>query len=376
MIQQFYLDMFRRLHRRGLTAYRAGDWRKARADLLRSAEMLYKLAAGSSGPLRQARKEKAGKILGLAKSIEPKGTPQPRPKQRLPVGEEDASREGGEKWIVTDVPEVRMEDVAGLEDVKATIRRRVVYPFQHPEVAKKYRKRAGGGVLLYGPPGTGKTMIAKAVANEVSATFFSVKCSDIMSKWVGEAEQNLKGLFEAARQRERSVVFMDETEAIVAKRGSGSTVMDRVIPEFLSQVDGLQGQEGGLLLLGATNRPWDMDEAALRPGRFDELIYVPLPDLEARREIVAVALAGIPLAEEVDVNGIALDTEGLSGADLVALCEAMKDAPYEREIRSGAPQRVEPEDVGEALSGLRPSVTKAQLAKYRKFRDGRWWRTR
>lgn len=371
MIQQFYLDTFQRLYKRGLDAYRRGDLKRARADLLRSAEMLLKLAAGSAGRLRAARKAKAHQILELAKSIDPKGEPRKKVKRPMQVGEGQEAEEGGEKWIVATVPDVRMADVAGLEDVKAAIRKRVIYPFQHPEVTKKYRKQAGGGVLLYGPPGTGKTMIAKAIANEVGATFFSVRCSDIMSKWVGEAEQNLKRLFDTAREQARAVVFLDETEAIVARRGGGSTVMNRVIPEFLSQVDGLQGQASGLLLLGATNRPWDMDEAALRPGRFDELIFVPLPDLVARRQILADALAGIPLAEEIDIDALASETEGHSGADLVALCEVAKDAPYEREINSGSPQQMEVGDVTAAFDRVRPSVSKSQLARYRKFQQGR-----
>jgi transitional endoplasmic reticulum ATPase len=264
-----------------------------------------------------------------------------------------------------------MDDVAGLEEVKAAIRKRVIYPFQHPEVTRKYRKQAGGGVLLYGPPGTGKTMIAKAIASEVDATFFSVKCSDVMSKWVGQAERNVSRLFEAARGRERAVVFLDETEAIVAKRGGDSTVMNRVIPEFLAQVDGLEGRPGGPLLLGATNRPWDMDDAALRPGRFGELIYVPLPDVVARRQIVAAALKGILLAEQIDVGAIAAQAEGYSGADSVALCEAAKDGPYEREIDSGLPQRLEVADLADAFRRVRPSVSPAQLRRYEKFQQTR-----
>ncbi|MDP6381412.1 MAG: ATP-binding protein, partial [Phycisphaerae bacterium] len=214
MIHQFYLDTFQRLYKRGLDAYRKGEMQRARRDLLRSAEMLLKLAAGSEGELRRTRKAKARQILELAKSIDPKAPAKPSGTPRVAVREGESTEAAAEKWIVSTVPDVRMEDVAGLEDVKATIRKRVIYPFQHPEITRKYRKRSGGGVLLYGPPGTGKTMIAKAIAAEVDATFFSVKCSDVMSKWVGEAERNLKKLFAAASEHPRAVVFMDETEAI------------------------------------------------------------------------------------------------------------------------------------------------------------------
>ena len=144
--------------------------------------------------------------------------------------------------------------------------------------------------------------------------------------------------------------------------------MNRVIPEFLAQVDGLQGRHGGLLLLGATNRPWDMDEAALRPGRFDELIYVPLPDFKARLQIIAGALEGIPLAEDFSMEAIAKASDGFSGADCVALCEAAKDEPYEREISSAVSQRLEVDDINTAMKRVHPSISRAQLSRYDKFR--------
>jgi len=374
MDQGFYLDVFRRYYQRGLAAHQKGDAAAARAALLKAAEVLYKLAAESAGELRSARKAKARKILDLAKSLDPKAPAAvagPGGKRKAPAEGDASAEDPAARWVVSEKPDVGMDDVAGLADVKATIRKRVIWPFQHPEVTAKYRKRAGGGVLLYGPPGTGKTMIAKAVAAEVDATFFSVRCSDVMSKWVGEAEQNLQKLFDAARQHERAVIFLDEAEAIVAKRGSGSTVMDRVIPEFLAQVDGMGGRHGGLLLLGATNRPWDMDDAALRPGRFGELIYVPLPDEPARRKIIASVLAGIPLAQDVDPAGLAGRTEGYSGADCVAVCEAAKDAPYEREIDTAQPQVLEAADIEAALARVRPSVTAGQLRRYERFEKTR-----
>jgi SpoVK/Ycf46/Vps4 family AAA+-type ATPase len=376
MDQGFYVDIFERYYKRGLEAHKAGRGDEARRALLKAAEVLYKLAgAAPEGPLREARKSKAAGIVALAKSIDvapgaagTRGARSAAAEAGKPAVAGPAADEGGARWIIAERPDVSMADVAGLEEVKGVIRKRVIYPFQHPEVTRKYRKQAGGGVLLYGPPGTGKTMIAKAIANEVDATFFSVRCSDIMSKWVGEAEQNIKALFEAARQHPRVVAFLDETEAIVSRRGGGSTVMDRVIPEFLSQVDGVTGRHGGLLLLGATNRPWDMDDAALRPGRFGELVYIPLPDLPARRQMLAAALKGIPLAEEVDFDAAAAGTEGLSGADIVGLCERAKDAPYEREISTRLPQRLEVEDLQAAIAATRPSVTRSQLARYEKFR--------
>jgi len=382
--QQLLLDSYERYYKRGITAHEQGDAATAKKSLLKASESLFKLARNSPPQLRDMRLEKAGKVLKLAQSIKVDASSQDKPAAASSAGSSQAKGRGADdkraasadgdaedsaSFLVAEVPDVAMTDVAGLEDVKAVIRKRVVYPFQHPEVTARYKKQAGGGILLYGPPGTGKTMIAKAIANEVDATFFSVKCSDIMSKWVGEAEANLSKLFNAARQHERAVVFMDETEAIVAKRGGDSTVMNRVIPEFLAQVDGVTGQHQGLLLLGATNRPWDMDEAALRTGRFGELIYVPLPDAPARRAIIGYRLEGLPLGDDIDLDLLAEKTAGLSGADLVGLCEIAKDAPYEREIETGVPQSLDMADVDAALQRVRPSVPPSLLKRYEKFRD-------
>jgi len=356
-----------------MAAHKAGRWAEARENLLKAAEYLLRVAQASEGDMRTRRMENAQKLLALAKSIDP------TKKERVPeTGKggqpfEKGTEEGedAKRWIVTKKPGIRFDDVAGLEDVKEVIRRRVIYPFQHPDITKRYKKKAGGGVLLYGPPGTGKTMIAKAIATELDATFFSVKCSDIMSKWVGEAEQNLKKLFDAARAVERAVVFMDETEAIVAKRGGDSTVMNRVIPEFLAQVDGLDTGGSTMLLLGATNRPWDMDEAALRTGRFGELIYIGLPDPPARLWMLRHALEGIPMAEDLDVEDLARRLDGHTGADITGFVERAKDLPYEREIVEGKPSRLEKADLETALANTRRSVTPALLAKYDKWREVR-----
>ena len=364
---RFLLEQYDKHREEGMAAYKAGNGKEARYHLLKAAEYLYRVAARSAGEDRERRKQSAAKLVALAGKVDLLHPPQtlregPRGEAREPL-DEDARR-----WIVTRKPGVKFDDVAGLEDVKAIIRRRVIYPFLHPDITKRYRKKAGGGVLLYGPPGTGKTMIAKAIATELEAAFFSVKCSDIISKWVGEAEKNLQKLFAGARACPRAVIFMDETEAIVARRGGDSTVMNRVIPEFLTQVDGLDTGESTLLLLGATNRPWDMDEAALRTGRFGELIYIGLPDHAARLHMLTQALRDVPIAEDVDLEDLARRLEGCTGADINGLLERAKDRPYEREIQARQESRIEKADVEAALAATKPSVTGAQLARYEKFK--------
>jgi transitional endoplasmic reticulum ATPase len=268
-------------------------------------------------------------------------------------------------------PNIRFNDIAGLHEVKETIRRRILYPFTFPEITSRYKKKAGGGVLLYGPPGTGKTLMAKAVATELDAAFFSVKCSDIMSKWVGEAENNIRELFAEARKAVPSVIFFDETEALIGKRSTDSTVMKRVIPEFLTQVEGVENQKTSLLLLGATNLPWELDEAALRPGRFGELIYIGLPDADARQHILQTGLNGIPQASEIDIVEIVSLTEGYSGADLTGVLDKATDHPYARELSTRKIDQLTMDDIRKTLQMMQPSVSKQQLERYVKFRQTR-----
>ena len=321
------------------------------------------------GDLRESRMQSAQNLLSLAKQLPNVPSSASAVENKLREGE-DAEKKSS-RWVISQKPGVCFDDVAGLHETKEIIRRRILYPFQHPEVTARYNKRIGGGVLMYGPPGTGKTMLAKAIATELDATFFSIKCSDIMSKWVGQAEKNLHDLFAEARSHEVSVIFLDETEAIVAKRGGDSTIMNRVIPEFLAQVDGVDNRESALLLLGATNRPWDMDEAALRPGRFGELVYIGLPDLDARRQILQDYMNEIPMEPDLNLDEIAKLTDGFTGADLVGFIERATDRPYTREVSTGNSDRLTEEDCALALQETQKSVTESMLNRYEKFRENR-----
>ena len=320
------------------------------------------------------RKANAKRLLQMAKTVEREKAG----KRERDTGRRAAPLAAGEdqarppRWLVVDRPDVRFVDVAGLEEAKRAVVRMVIYPFKHPQTADRFRKKAGGGVLLYGPPGTGKSLFARAIAGELqAAAFFSAKCSDIMSKWVGEAEQNIADLFTEARSYGTAVVFIDEIEAIVASRDTNSTVMKRVIPEFLQQWQGLKEEKASLLLVGATNRPWDLDEASLRPGRFDRLVYVGLPDLRARRQILDSNLKGVPMAPEIDLGTIAERLEGYSGADVVAVCERATDAPYEREIATGKQCVLAMDDLISATHEVKPSVSPRMLKRYESFMEER-----
>src|SRR5437762_2822761 len=293
-------DTFERYRQKGLDARRAGQWDSARVYLLEAARAIVELSKQAQGEeLREARRQTASKLLELAKDCETAKQENRRgpifsggPQGRGGSSEKSSESDGGASasdWIVKEKPSLRFDDVAGLDGVKEDIRLRMLYPFEHPELAKKFGINPGGGVLLYGPPGTGKTMLAKATAGEIDATFFRISPADVLSKWVGEAEQNIKKLFDAAGAEQRASIFIDEIEALVpARRDEGSSVMQRVVPQILQGMEGFDKKAGisPILFMGATNVPWQLDPAVLRPGRFDEKVYIPLPDLPARRKML------------------------------------------------------------------------------------------
>jgi transitional endoplasmic reticulum ATPase len=357
---------------RALSAKQPADAR--RELLLASRELLAWAAESGEAEQREARKQKGLKLLEMARRIPDDAPAPPRTAgsgggSNRASGDEpaDETPAAGRRWQVLDKPGIRFDDIAGLQAVKDLIRRRVILPFRNPQLASEYGRKPGGGVLMYGPPGTGKTMMAKAIATELDAPFYNVQCSEVMSKWVGEAEQNLRDLFATARQRLPAVVFFDETESLVARRGGQSTVMNRLIPEFLAQVDGVKEGPAGLLLLGATNRPWDMDPAALRPGRFGEQIYIGLPDQPARRFILGNSLGRVPCEAGICLDDLAARAEGFSGADLQGLVDRIVDPVFEEAMNVGRPVPVRPCDVQRGLDQSRPSVSARELARYEKF---------
>ena len=369
-MSQFHLDQYERNRDQGLDYLKAGQAAQARYHLLTAAKYLLQAATRSEASLRAIRHENALRLRDLAFGIKlpPQATAPGTPAEKGRTDTQDAENLTPEsKWMISEKPNVRFDQIAGLADVKDAINLRVIYPARHPEVAGRFHKKAGGGLLLYGPPGTGKTLIAKAIATELDAQFLNVKSSNVMSQWVGVAERNLAKLFEVARRYPVAVVFLDECEALVGRRGSQSTVMNRVIPEFLSQVDGINPKDGCILLLGATNRPWDMDEAALRTGRFGEKFYVGLPDQAAREQILHLNLDGIPMEEGVDFVALAAKLDGYSGADIAGVCTKATDYPFHRQIRTGAETVVTKDDLERAAREVTRSVSPAMLAKYQQF---------
>ncbi|MFH0981768.1 MAG: ATP-binding protein, partial [Planctomycetota bacterium] len=260
-------ETFERLKGKGLSAYKAGDYAAAKTYLVEAAECMIELAEGAkTSEARRQHEEIARELVDLAKECDRAKKSGRKPRgARAKVKDEEGGGADASDWIVREKPDVGFDDIAGLEDVKQEIRLKMLYPFTHPELAQRYAIPVGGGVLLYGPPGTGKTMMAKAIAKEIDATFFVVSPAQVMSKWVGEAEQNVRKLFEAAKAEPKSVIFIDEIEALVPRRKSdGSTVMARVVPQILQELEGFDRKgDRALLLVGATNKPWLLDEAIL-----------------------------------------------------------------------------------------------------------------
>ena len=269
--------------------------------------------------------------------------------------------------VYIEVPEVHWTDVGGLEDVKQQLREAVEWPLKHPEYFKEMGIDPPKGILLYGPPGTGKTLLAKAVATESEANFVSIKGPEIFSKWVGESERAIREIFRKARQAAPCIIFFDEIDSIVPRRGAryDAGVTDRIVNQLLTEMDGLERLEG-VVVIAATNRPDIIDPALLRPGRFDRLIYVPPPDEKARLEIFKVHTRRMPLAEDVDLAELARRTEGYTGADIAAVC---REAAITALREAGKPTKVTMKHFQKALETVKPSVTKEDLEKYKRIAE-------
>ncbi len=262
--------------------------------------------------------------------------------EKIVVSKKDFMEAHGEvepsalREVFVEVPNVSWSDVGGLEDVKRELRESIEWPLKYPELYDRLKAESPKGILLYGPPGTGKTLLAKAVANESEANFISIKGPEFLSKWVGESEKAVRETFRKARQASPSVIFLDELDAVVPARGLGadSHVTERVVSQILTELDGLE-ELNNVVVIAATNRPDIIDPALLRPGRFDRLIEVPIPDEEARKSIFKIHLREKPLAKGVSVDELSRETGGFSGADISAVVNEATAFSMREYIESG-----------------------------------------
>lgn len=267
------------------------------------------------------------------------------------------------------IPKILMKDIAGLKEAKEAFNDRVILPIKHRDLFEKYGKTVGGGILLYGLPGTGKTMFAQAVANELNAKFFSIKCSDIMSKWYGESESNIKQLFTKAKNAPIAVIFFDEFEAIGRKRTSYDTENGiNTVQEILAQMQGIEKNNNILLVLAATNCPWDIDSALLRPGRFNDKIYIPLPDLDARLFIIKKVLQNVTLSDEVSITSLAESLEGYNCADVVEFCEQIKLIAIKTEIANKTAV-INANDIANVKEKVHTSILQSDIERMEAFKN-------
>ncbi len=277
--------------------------------------------------------------------------------------------------VLVETPNVKWEDIGGLEEAKQELMESVEWPLKYGVLYKHMGANPPKGILLYGPPGTGKTLLAKAVATESQANFISIKGPEFLSKWVGESEKAVRETFRKARQAAPCIIFMDEIDSIAPVRGgeADSHVSERVISQMLTEMDGLESLHN-VVVIAATNRPDMLDPALLRPGRFDRLVRIAPPDIEARKQILRVHLKNKPIAADVSVDELARKTEGFTGADLAAVVNEATMLAIRKVVaktKELKPEALKKEKIGmqsfeEALSKVKP-VARTELNKYEKI---------
>ncbi len=296
----------------------------------------------------------------LAERLSVNSDPSAKPERERVFAYADGEDDADEPYNIDDFGLEKVDttfaDIGGMEALKEQIRMKIIYPLANPDLYKTYGKKVGGGILMYGPPGCGKTHLARATAGEIKAKFLPVGINEVLDMWIGSSERNLHEFFEKARANAPCVLFFDEVDALAANRTYAVKSSGRsIINQFLAELDGIQANNQGVLILAATNAPWHLDSAFRRPGRFDRVIFVPPPDAVARAEVLRIMLKGKP-AETVDFDHIAKKTENFSGADFQQLVDQAVEKKIEEAMRDGKNKPITTKDLENVLRTLKPTT--------------------
>jgi transitional endoplasmic reticulum ATPase len=341
--------------------YDSGDTGRARLEYIKCAGLAEQLATlttperkndfvALSKKFREISEGlKEGNIKVYTSGVKP-AEPVPQP-----AGKSDDVKRAkkAEELIMVEKPSTRFSDIAGLEPVKEEIKEAIVYPFKYPDDYRYFGVKPGGGILLYGPPGCGKTTLAKAAAGECDVIFINLKVSDIKDKYVGESEKNIRDVFETARSHGRAIIFFDEIDALAGERSESSEGHEKsLVSELLIQMNGITDDKNSVLLvLAATNRPWDVDVALRRAGRFDSTIFIPHPDFPARKKLFEINLKEKPLSQQVNFDTLANNTSGYASSEIIDVCQRAAKIPLRERIKKNQPRRpIDVTDFQEVLS--------------------------
>ena len=353
----------------------SGDFHGAHVEYTKAANLLMELAGQSAGEIKVSRLEKVEQLVALAERMKYKSKEQRLQDSRKRVNANERNIPDSPSTFeelgvtVSEKSDVSFNEVAGLDDVKEEIYNKVILPMKERNLAKEYRISPGGGILLFGPPGSGKTHVARAISHEVSAKFVIINPSALLSQWFGMFEKRISQLFEIARSNSPVVLFFDEIDAIAPRRSkTNSSVMKRAVPQLLAEMDGFRRDPGSMVLvIGATNNPWDIDEALLRPGRFDEKIYVRLPEESARRRMFELSLSGRKLSPDMDYGRLASISDGFSGAEIDYICRKVAEEVFRQSVETGVARDIDEAKVEEIIGRTRKTVNDSMLKRYDEF---------
>jgi len=345
------------------------DYAKAFFHTAKAAEFGLTLAEQSEGKIAVRYVEDAFELIRIAEKLkERKAKETEQASSGAAVLDDEEAPGEVPPWLLREKPDVTFDDIIGLEDLKSRIRR-FVAKFRNPEEVSKWPgARLGDRMILVGPPGTGKTMFAKAIAHEISADFFLVKGSNILDKWVGESQKNVKRLFDAVRKSPQAVVFLDEIDGILSKRGSASTVRDGVVSEFLQEMEGLTSPNNAILFIGATNLPSALDPAVI--SRFGGMFLVPLPPREARLALLEREFKKFPYGydEEISLDELAKRLDRQSMRAITTMVQTLIDRGILRKIEGGD-GRISKDDVESAMKELPPPLSLKEIRVYEKLAE-------